>query len=154
MTAIAVDLRSDTVTKPTPEMRKAMAEAEVGDDVLDHDPTMAELERRVAALTGKAAAIWVPSGCMSNIIAMIGHLGRGQRFLAPKHAHTLEHELGNAAWLAGGMACALNWAVKPGVPSVEDVRAEVAEFPPEGGEFDIRTTLLALENTHNHAGGT
>uniref|UniRef100_UPI001C689041 beta-eliminating lyase-related protein n=1 Tax=Pseudonocardia pini TaxID=2758030 RepID=UPI001C689041 len=98
-----VDLRSDTVTRPTPEMRRAMAEAEVGDDVLDHDPTMAALEERVAGLLGASAALWTPSGSMGNLIALMAHLQRGDSFLAPAGAHVLDAELGTAAWLAGGM---------------------------------------------------
>jgi len=102
-----IDLRSDTITRPDSIMRQAMADAEVGDDVLDHDPTMAALEERVADLLGFEAALWVPSGSMGNIIALMLHLQRGDRFLAPEHAHVLGSELGTAAWLAGGMPEAL-----------------------------------------------
>ncbi|HEY5088715.1 MAG TPA: beta-eliminating lyase-related protein, partial [Polyangia bacterium] len=89
-----LDFRSDTVTRPSPEMRRAMAEAEVGDDVLDHDPTLARLEARVAERLGMEAALWVPSGSMGNLIALMLHLERGDRFLAPAGAHVLSSELG------------------------------------------------------------
>src|SRR5918997_5467294 len=97
-----IDLRSDTVTQPTKQMRSAMAAAEVGDDVLDRDPTMRELEIRVAGLLGAADSLWTPSGSMGNLIALMHHLGRGDSFLAPAGAHVLDNELGTAAWLARG----------------------------------------------------
>ncbi|WVH85012.1 GntG family PLP-dependent aldolase [Lentzea sp. DG1S-22] len=140
-----IDLRSDTVTRPDDEMRRAMASAEVGDDVLDHDPTMAALEERVAALLGVEAALWVPSGSMGNLIALYLHLQRGDRFLAPLGAHVLDAELGTAAWLAGGMPHALH-SVTP--------EAVVAAGGGESPYYGLRTTLLCLENTHNAAGGT
>nr|WP_032405737.1 GntG family PLP-dependent aldolase [Rhodococcus fascians] len=145
-----IDLRSDTITRPDSVMRKAMADAEVGDDVLDHDPTMAALEEAVAGMLGFESALWVPSGSMGNIIALMLHLQRGDRFLAPEHAHVLGSELGTAAWLAGGMPDALPHDAGPGRPLASTVRAE------EGGAgpyFALRTTLLSLENTHNFAGG-
>ncbi|WP_394622169.1 GntG family PLP-dependent aldolase [Lentzea sp. JNUCC 0626] len=140
-----IDLRSDTVTQPDDAMRRAMAAAEVGDDVLDHDPTMAALEERVAALLGVEAALWVPSGSMGNLIALYLHLSRGDRFLAPLGAHVLDAELGTAAWLAGGMPHALV-DVTPA--------AVVAAAGGESPYYGLRTTLLCLENTHNAAGGT
>lgn len=146
-----IDFRSDTVTKPSPEMRAAMAAAEVGDDVLERDPTMDRLEQRVAELLGKEAAIWVPSGCMANLIALTLHLRRGDRFLAPAQAHVLASELGTAAWLAGGMPEALPWEGGPGRPSPDQIR-RAAGGP--GPYYVLRTTLLCLENTHNFAGGT
>lgn len=146
-----IDFRSDTVTRPTPEMRAAMAAAEVGDDVLERDPTMDRLERRVAELVGKEAALWVPSGCMANLIALTLHLQRGDRFLAPAQAHVLGSELGTAAWFAGGMPEALPWDAGPGKPSPDQVRRTVGG---PGPYYVLRTTLLCLENTHNFAGGT
>ncbi|HEU4951309.1 MAG TPA: GntG family PLP-dependent aldolase [Holophagaceae bacterium] len=145
-----LDFRSDTVTKPTPEMRRAMAEAEVGDDVLEHDPTMARLEARVAELLGMEAALWTPSGCMANLIALMLHLERGDRFLAPEKAHVLGSELGTGAWLAGGMPEALPWDGGPGRPTPATVIAAAGK---PGPYFNLRTTLLCLENTHNFAGG-
>jgi threonine aldolase len=145
-----IDLRSDTVTKPDDVMRAAMANAEVGDDVLDGDPTMRQLEERVAELLGVEAALWVPSGSMGNMIALTVHLRRGDRFLAPRGAHVLDHELGAAAWLSGGMPEPVEWGEQPGRIPVEAVRA--AGGTP-GPYHALRTTLLCLENTHNAAGG-
>ncbi|MDT7638519.1 MAG: threonine aldolase, partial [Pseudonocardiales bacterium] len=95
-------------------MRAAMATAEVGDDVLDGDPTMRELQERVAGLLGAQAALWVPSGSMGNLIALMAHLNRGDAFLAPAGAHVLDAELGTAAWLAGGMPRPLPHDAGPG----------------------------------------
>ncbi|WP_093264336.1 threonine aldolase family protein [Saccharopolyspora shandongensis] len=145
-----IDLRSDTVTRPDERMSAAMAAAEVGDDVLDHDPTMRTLEERAAQLLGTAAALWVPSGTMGNLIALMLHLKRGDRFLAPRGAHVLNHELGSAAWLAGGMPEPLDWSAGPGRPTAEAVRAQLGG----AAAYDmLHTTLLCLENTHNGAGG-
>jgi threonine aldolase len=132
-------------------MRAAMATAEVGDDVLDHDPTMRELEERVAGLLGTGDALWTPSGSMGNLIALMHHLQRGDAFLAPAGAHVLDAELGTAAWLAGGMPRALEHDAGPGKVSPTAVR-RAAGAP--GPYFTLRTTLLCLENTHNAAGGT
>lgn len=145
-----IDLRSDTVTQPSKEMRAAMAAAEVGDDVLERDPTMARLEGWVAELLGMEAALWVPSGCMGNLIALMLHLKRGDRFLAPAQAHVLGSELGTAAWLAGGMPEALAWEGGPGRPTPAQV-TRAAGTP--GPYYTLRTSLLCLENTHNFAGG-
>jgi threonine aldolase len=147
----AIDLRSDTVTRPTSDMRAAMAAAEVGDDVLERDPTLARLEDRVAGLLDLEAALWVPSGCMGNLIGLMLHLKRGDRFLAPAQAHVLGSELGTGAWLAGGMPEALTWEGGPGRPSQAQV-TKAAGAP--GPYYTLRTTLLCLENTHNFAGGT
>jgi threonine aldolase len=146
-----LDFRSDTVTLPSPEMRAAMAAAEVGDDVLERDPTMERLERRVAEMLGKEAALWTPTGCMANGIAMMLHLERGDRFLAPAAAHVLGAELGTAAWLAGGMPEPLPWEDGPGKPSPLQVLRSAGT---PGPYYTLRTRLLCLENTHNFAGGT
>ncbi len=132
-------------------MRVAMSAAVVGDDVLDHDPTMRRLEEEIAVRLGVAAALWVPSGTMGNLIAMVVHLRRGDRFLAPRAAHVLEAELGSAAWLAGGMPQALEWKEGPGRISADDVRAFAASGAPY---YALKTRLLCLENTHNFAGGS
>ncbi|GGN09058.1 threonine aldolase family protein [Streptomyces fuscichromogenes] len=145
-----VDLRSDTVTRPDARMREAMARAEVGDDVLDGDPTMRALEAKVAGLLGTEAALWVPSGSMGNLIALFVHLERGDRFLAPDRAHILDMELGTAAWLAGGVPRPLPWTAGPGVPSPSDISRNVTRG---GSCFALRDRLLCLENTHNAAGG-
>jgi threonine aldolase len=115
-----IDLRSDTVTRPTPEMRSAMAHAEVADDVLDGDPTMAKLENAVATILGHEAGLWVPTGCMGNEIALMLHLQRGDKFLAAAQSHVIGSELGTAAWLAGGMPAAIPWAT-PGKITPEQV---------------------------------
>jgi len=146
-----IDLRSDTVTQPTKQMRSAMAAAEVGDDVLDHDPTMRRLEERVAELLSASAALWTPSGSMGNLIALMSHLNRGDAFLAPAGAHVLDAELGTASWLAGGMPRPLEHDGGPGKVSPDAVR-RAAGAP--GPYYTLRTTLLCLENTHNAAGGT
>lgn len=127
-----------------------MAAAEVGDDVLEGDPTLARLEARVAELLGMEAALWTPSGCMANLIALMLHLQRGDRFLAPQQAHVLGSELGTGAWLAAGMPEALPWDGGPGRPTPETVR-RVAGNP--GPYYTLHSRLLCLENTHNFAGG-
>src|SRR5689334_10900432 len=146
-----IDLRSDTVTRPTKQMREAMAAAEVDDDVLGHDPTMRELETRVAGLLGTDDALWTPSGSMGNLIALMSHLQRGDAFLAPAGAHVLDAELGTAAWLAGGMPRPLPHDAGPGKVSPDAVRRAADNAGPY---YTLRTTLLCLENTHNAAGGT
>lgn len=145
-----IDLRSDAVTQPDEQMRLAMARAEVGDDVLDGDPTMRRLEERAAELLGVDATLWVPSATMGNLIALMVHLRRGDRFLAPRGAHVLDDELGAPAWLAGGMPEPVEWGRWPGRLPVEAVRAAGRSGP----YYLLRTTLLCLENTHNSAGGT
>jgi threonine aldolase len=146
-----LDFRSDTVTRPGPEMRAAMASAEVGDDVLDRDPLMDRLERRVADLLGQEAGLWTPTGCMANLIALMLHLQRGDRYLAPAQAHVLGSELGTGAWLAGGMPEALPWEGGPGrITPMQIWRGAGGPGP----YYALRTTLLCLENTHNFAGGT
>jgi threonine aldolase len=132
-------------------MRAAMAAAEVGDDVLERDPTMSRLEERVAGLLGLEAALWVPSGCMGNLIGLMLHLQRGDRFLAPAAAHVLGSELGTGAWLAGGMPEALPWEGGLGRPTPAQVTKAAGSAGPY---YTLRTQLLCLENTHNFAGGT
>jgi threonine aldolase len=145
-----IDLRSDTVTQPDEPMRLAMARAEVGDDVLDRDPTMLRLEERAAELLGVAGTLWVPSATMGNLVALMVQLRRGDRFLAPRGAHVLNDELGAPAWLCGGMPEAVDWGAWPGRMPVGAVRAAGRAGP----YYTLRTTLLCLENTHNEAGGT
>ncbi|AIJ26956.1 threonine aldolase [Amycolatopsis methanolica 239] len=146
-----IDFRSDTVTRPDEQMRRAMASAEVGDNVIDVDPTVRELEERAAAVLGMPAALWTPSGTMANLIALSVHLKRGDRFLAPNNAHVLNNELGSAAWLAGGMPEALPHDGGLGRPKPETVAAAIGTR--SGPYYALRTTLLCLENTHNAAGG-
>ena len=94
-----IDLRSDTVTRPTAAMRAAMAAAEVGDDVFGDDPAVNALQDRLAALLGKPAALFMPSGTQSNLCALMAHCGRGDEYLVGQHAHTYKYEAGGAAVL-------------------------------------------------------
>ena len=145
-----LDFRSDTVTRPSPEMRVAMATAEPADDVLDRDPIMDQLEHRVADLLGQEAGLWTPTGSMANLLALMLHLRRGDRFLAPALAHVLSSELGSGAWLAGGMPEALAWEGGPGrITPLQVWRGAGSPGP----YYALRTSLLCLENTHNFAGG-
>src|SRR5205809_5699342 len=96
-----IDLRSDTVTRPTPEMRRAMAAAEVGDDVLGEDPTVNALEERAAELLGKDAGLFVASGTMGNLVAQMAHLARGQETIAGREAHLVVDEAANHAVVIG-----------------------------------------------------
>ena len=142
-----VDLRSDTVTRPDAEMRRAMAEAEVGDDGFSEDPTVRRLEEEAAAALGKEAALFVPSGVMANQIAL--HLlGRpGGAVLCPQNAHILRYEMGAMAALSGLMAQPL--PAPDGLLNPEQVAEAIV---PSGG-YLTPTVLLSLENTHNMAGG-
>jgi threonine aldolase len=150
VTSTPLDFRSDTVTRPDRRMRAAMAEAEVDDNVIGTDPTIARLEERAAETLGMPAALWTPSGTMANLIALSVHLQRGDRFLATRGAHVLTNELGSAAWLAGGMPDILEHDAGPGRPTPDLLRASIGN---PGPYFTLRTTLLCLENTHNAAGG-
>ncbi len=142
-----IDLRSDTVTRPTEAMRRAMAEAPVGDDVFGEDPTINRLEEYVAALLGKEAAIYCPSGTMTNQIGL--HLGtnRGDEVILHEAAHIFNYEAGAPALLSGVQVKPLSG--ERGVVSPEALRAAVR---PENVHFP-RPKLLCLENTHNVAGG-
>ena len=144
-----VDLRSDTVTRPSAAMREAMAAADVGDDVLDGDPTLDALARRVADLLGVEAALWTPTGCMANAIALMDHLERGDRFLAPAGAHVLEAELGTSAWLAGGLPAPLPHSAGPGRPTPADVTAAARH----GGPVLRAAHPAAVPGEHPQLGG-
>src|SRR6266704_1167073 len=96
-----VDLRSDTVTKPTPEMRRAMADAEVGDDVYGEDPTVNRLERRAAEILGKEAGLFVPTGTMGNTVAIKVHTEHGQEVICESRSHLMDWELSMLAWFSG-----------------------------------------------------
>lgn len=143
---MGIDLRSDTVTRPTPAMRKAMAEAEVGDDVYGEDPTVNELQARAAALLGHEAALFVPSGTMANQIA-IGILTRpGDEVIVGARAHNWLFETGAAAAINGVQHCVL------GGDGRFDGAAVRASFKPDNHHY-AATTVVAVENTHNMAGG-
>jgi threonine aldolase len=143
-----IDLRSDTVTRPTPEMRKAMAEAEVGDDVYGEDPTVNRLEARAAEILGMEAALFVPSGTMGNAIAVRVLTERGDEVLAERRSHVVRYELSGMSVLSGVMP---RMADAPGGHlTPDDVRAAVS--PRAYYKSDV--TLVVLENTHNLGGGT
>ncbi|HHX77673.1 MAG TPA: low specificity L-threonine aldolase [Firmicutes bacterium] len=143
-----VDLRSDTVTLPTPEMRQAMAAAEVGDDVYGEDPTINKLQQLCASLLGKEAALFVPSGTMGNQLAIMTHCLRGEEVLVDAEAHVLHYELNAAAVLSGVQ-------LKP-VPGLHREKEPVVieEFIRPHSYLYPRTSLLCLENTLNRGGGT
>ena len=142
-----IDLRSDTVTRPTEEMRRAMAEAPVGDDVFGEDPTINRLEEYVAELLGKEAAIYAPSGTMTNQIGLFVNTTRGDEVILHEAAHIYNYEAGAPALLSGVMVRLLPG--ENGVISPETLRASIR---PENVHFP-RPKLLCLENTHNSAGG-
>ena len=141
-----VDLRSDTVTRPTPAMRTAMANASVGDDVYGEDPTVKELEAYVADLIGTEAALFVPSGTMANQIALRAHTRPGDEIIISKEAHCWRHESGALAAIAGVQTQIL--------PGFTFTAAEVrAAFKPDE-PYVAATRVVAVENTHNMGGGT
>lgn len=143
-----IDLRSDTVTKPTPAMRRAMFEAEVGDDVYGEDPTVNQLEREAAAMLGKEAALFVPTGTQGNQIAVLSHAGRGDEIIVEAESHVFFYEVGGIAALAGCQARTI-----PGVRGAMDPVAITAAIRSENVHFP-RTALVCVENTHNRSGGT
>jgi threonine aldolase len=143
-----IDLRSDTVTKPTPEMRRAMAAAEVGDDVYGEDPTVNRLEERAAEIFGKEAALFVPTGTMGNTIACKLHTRHGQEVIAEARGHVFNYELAMLGWFCG---CLVRPIASPdGILRWPDI--EEAYRPLD--DHAARTGLIELENTHNMAGGT
>ncbi|MGD9140885.1 MAG: low-specificity L-threonine aldolase [bacterium] len=142
-----VDLRSDTVTKPGPEMRKAIAEAVVGDDVFRDDPTVIELERLAAEMTGYEAGLFVPSGSMGNEIAIMAHTRRGDEAIVEARSHIYLYEAGGPAVLSGVQLATLkgNRGALAAGQVEEAIRWDDIHEP--------ITRLVCLENTHNHAGG-
>ncbi|CAN5735271.1 low specificity L-threonine aldolase [soil metagenome] len=147
MPRTVIDLRSDTVTTPGDEMRRAMAEAVVGDDVYGEDPTVSRLERLVAERAGFETALFVPSGTMANQIAIAVHADRGQEVIVPSGAHVYEYELGAMAVIAGVVPRIV--PAPGGVPDPADVRRAVTR-----SKHQAPTGAVVLENTHNRAGGT
>jgi threonine aldolase len=142
-----IDLRSDTVTRPTPAMRRAMAEAEVGDDVFGDDPTVAMLEEETAAILGKEAALFVPSGTMGNEVAIAAHTERGDEVICEATAHIFLYEGGGPALLSGVQVHPL--AGERGLFTLEQMQHAVRTPDPHHPV----SRLLCLENTHNRAGG-
>jgi threonine aldolase len=143
-----VDLRSDTVTFPTPEMRSAMAQAEVGDDVYGEDPTVNQLQEMAAVLMGKEAGLLVPSGTMGNLSAILAHCGRGDEVILGDKAHTFLFEAGGIAAL-GGIHPHPIPNQTDGTLRLEDIRAAIR---PDDPHFPV-TRVVALENTQNRCGG-
>ncbi|HXR24954.1 MAG TPA: low-specificity L-threonine aldolase [Candidatus Binataceae bacterium] len=147
--ANTIDLRSDTVTLPTDEMREAMARAELGDDVYGEDPTVNQLERIAAEMLGKEAAMFVASGTMGNLAAMLSHCPRGTKALLGAEAHTYVYEAGGAAAFGGIVMTPLRNTVD-GELDLDQLREEL-ERPPD--VHFAAPSLIALENTHNLCAG-
>ena len=143
-----IDLRSDTVTRPTPEMRRAMAEAEVGDDVYGEDPTINRLEQRAAEIFGREAAIFVPSGTMGNQVAIKIHTRPGQEVICEERAHIFNYEMAMTAHFSGCMARPI--AGEDGILRWPQIQRKISPKI----YYYAQTGLVALENTHNMAGGT
>jgi len=141
-----IDLRSDTVTRPTAGMREAMARAEVGDDVFGEDPTILELQREIARITGKEAALFVPSGTMGNQLAIACHTRPGDEVIFGEGAHPIWYECGGVAALSHAQ---FTWAGHGGFFTADEM--EEAIKPP--AYWSPRTSLVCVENTHNRAGG-
>jgi len=143
-----IDLRSDTVTRPTAEMRAAMAAAEVGDDVYREDPTVNRLEERAAEILGKEAGLFVPTGVMGNTIGIKIHTEHGQEVICDSRGHILNYELSMMAWFAGCVARAIPTA--DGLLDWARVKAEIRPLGPHAAP----TGLIEVENSHNVGGGT
>src|SRR5215510_5946851 len=148
MTADFIDLRSYTVTKPTPEMREAMARAEVGDDVYGEDPTAQRLQQRAAEIFGKEAALYVPSGTMGNQICVRLHTQPGQEVIIEERSHMFNLEMAGMAVISGTLAHAIK--APEGIMDWESIEAAIR---PRTSYF-AQTGLIAIENTQNLAGGT
>lgn len=143
-----IDLRSDTVTQPTEAMRYAMANAEVGDDVYGEDPTVNRLQEMAATMLGKEAGLFVPSGTMGNLAAILAHCGRGDEVILGNQAHTFLYEAGGISALGGVHSCQL-LNQPDGTIRLEDIRAAIR---PDDPHHPV-TRLVVLENTHNRCGG-
>lgn len=141
-----IDLRSDTLTKPTAGMRQAMAGAEVGDDVYGEDPTVKALEERVAGLLGKEAALFSPTGSMANVLAVRSLVGVGQEVLCEASAHIARAELGVHGAVTG--LTMRTWVGKP-----LDLVTIQSMYAPDMGPFFVATRAISVENTHNFGGG-
>jgi threonine aldolase len=144
-----VDLRSDTVTQPTPEMREAMAKAEVGDDVYGDDPTVNRLQELAAEMTGQDAGLFVASGTMGNLAAVLAHCQRGDEVILGKKAHTFLYEAGGISVLGGVHSNQLT-----NQPDGSIALDEIEEAIRWNDAHEPVTRLIALENTHNRCGGT
>lgn len=143
-----IDLRSDTVTRPTPAMRKAMAEAEVGDDVYGEDPTVNRLEAAAARIFEREAALFVPTGTMGNQIAIKVHTHPGQEIICEERAHILDWEMGMPAFFSGCVLRTLHG--EDGILTWPEIKKKI----PAASYARAQTGLIEIENTHNMAGGT
>jgi len=143
-----IDLRSDTVTRPTPAMRRAMAEAEVGDDVYGEDPTVRRLEERVAEILGKPASLFLPSGTMGNTIGIKLHTRHGEEVVCDHRAHILDWEMSMTAWFSGCLARPV--PTEDGVLKWSDIEPVVRLTT----GFPSRTAMVNIEHPHNMGGGT
>jgi len=146
---MAIDLRSDTVTKPSSAMREVIASAPVGDDVYGDDPTVNSLEERVAEMFGKEAGLFTPTGSLANQLAIRMLVGPGEELLAETNSHIVRAELGAAAVFSG--ITTRTWPAKNGLLKASDA-LEIAR--PNSGPYLVSTTAIAVENTHNFGGGT
>ena len=146
-----IDLRSDTVTKPSDKMRAAMAGAEVGDDVFGDDPTVNRLQDRACEMFEKEAALWVPTGCMGNEIAVKVHTKPGQEIVTEDRGHILNYELGAAAVISGVTIRAVRSGDGSGHLTWDEIEPVIKIDPPY---YQAATGLICLENTHNFAGGS
>ena len=144
-----IDLRSDTVTKPSSGMREAMMSAPVGDDVYSDDPTVNSLEERIAELLGAEAALFAPSGSLANQLAMRLLVKPGEEIICDSEAHVVRAELGAAAVFSG--ITSRTWQADRGLLRADDALNIVR---PDGGPYLVSTTAIAVENTHNFGGGT
>ena len=144
-----IDLRSDTVTKPSAGMREAMAKAEVGDDVYGEDPTINSLEERVAKLFGKEAALFCPSGSLANQLSIRMLVAPGEELITETNSHIVRAELGAGAAFSG--ITTRTWLAPRGLLSADDA-LNIAR--PDSGPYLVSTTAIAVENTHNFGGGT
>jgi threonine aldolase len=147
-----IDLRSDTVTKPTPAMRRAMAEAEVGDDVYGEDPTVNHLQERAAEIFEKEAALFVPTGSMGNQIAVKLHTRPGQEVVIEERGHIYNYEMAAMAAVSGTLARPVKSADGSGILAWDEIHAAI--HANEAPYYVAHTGLIALENSHNLAGGT
>src|SRR5579872_2473289 len=145
---LTVDLRSDTATRPTPEMRRAMAEAVVGDDVYGEDPTVNKLQARAAEIFGREAGLFVPSGSMGNLVAIKTWTHHGDEVIVEERGHIHQYEMDSISAVAGCMP--RTTYVEDGILTWDRIEPLIR---PKGG-FRAQTALISLESSHNMAGGT
>lgn len=146
-----IDMRSDTVTRPTPTMRKAMAQADVGDDVMRTDPTVIDLEERTAAMFGKEASLFTPSGTMANLLAILAQTGPGDEILTHRESHIFYYEAGGYASVAG---CSIKFVDDPNAPKRGIMSANALRDAIRPMDIHFPTPkLFTIENTHNRGGG-